>query len=146
MGSKLTKFWLQISAAILAGFGLVVALAAHPVTAEANGFLVDLVFWPIDTAPTLDAPATRLMSAISGGLMTGWGVMLWQIASQLYPGSPQLARRLILTGVWTWFVIDSTGSVIAGATLNAGLNVGFLLMFVLPLLRTEKSAAAGGGT
>ena len=43
-------------------------------------------------------------------------------------------RCIILTGVIVWFVIDSAGSIVAGAPFNAVMNVGFLLMFEIPIL------------
>ena len=66
--------------------------------------------------------------------------MIWQIVTRLYTREPALSRSMILTGVFTWFVIDSTGSVIAGAPMNALYNVGFLLLFVVPLWRPVQAA------
>jgi hypothetical protein len=36
-------------------------------------------------------------------------------------------------GVGCWFVVDSLMSIAAGAPLNAIFNVGFLLLFVVPV-------------
>jgi hypothetical protein len=67
--------------------------------------------------------------------------MIWLVAGRLYPRDPELARTLILASVAAWFVIDSLGSVAAGAPLNAVLNVVFLLVFWLPLRRRRELAA-----
>jgi hypothetical protein len=133
MKMEFRRKWLQVAALIVMAFGPAVLLAAHPATAGINGFLVDLMFWPVDGNPALDAPATRLLSAISGGLLLGWGTMIWLVARKLYPREPELARSIILSGLVIWFVADSAGSMIAGAPLNAALNVLFLLMFWIPL-------------
>ena len=136
-----TQFWLKIASAIVIGFGGVIALAALPATAGPTLFLTDLIFWPVDGAQSLSAPETRLFCAIDGGLLAGWGVMLWLVTTQLYPREPELARTMILYGIGVWFVIDSLGSIAARAPLNALFNVGFLLAFVLPLKRSMERAA-----
>jgi hypothetical protein len=132
---------LQAGAILLIVFGLATALAAHPVTAGITRFLADLIIWPVDGRETLASPDARLLAAIGGGLMAGWGLMIWLVAGRLYPRDPELARTLILASVAAWFVIDSLGSVAAGAPLNAVLNVVFLLVFWLPLRRRRELAA-----
>ena len=136
-----TTTWLKAAAAIVVGFGGLVALAAHPATAGPTVLLADLIFWPIDGTATFAAAETRVMSAIGGGLMAGWGVLLWLLAARLYPREPALARTMILTSVGVWFVVDGIGSVAAGAPLNVVLNAGFLAMFVVPLWSPRKHPA-----
>ena len=131
--------WLKGACAVLIGFGIVIALAALPGLATPIAFLVDLVFWPVDGMPTASGPEARLWRAICGGLLIGWGLMIWLIVSRLLPREPALARRLVLSGIGAWFVVDSLGSIAAGAPLNAALNVGFLLAFVAPLWRPVRS-------
>lgn len=125
--------WLRIGAGITIAFGLLIAAAALPTLSGPAGLLLDLVYFPVDGAQSPGGPAARILSAIGGGVMVGWGVMLWQVATRVYPADPALGRTLILTGVCCWFVVDSLMSVAAGAPLNAFLNVGFLLVFVVPV-------------
>jgi len=127
-----TVLWLKAAAAIVVAFGSVIALAAHPLGATPAGLLADLVFWPLDGRQQITSPEARLLCAISGGLMVGWGVMLWLVASRLYPRDPALARLLFVASVLAWLVVDSLGSVVAGAPLNALLNVGFVALLLLP--------------
>lgn len=127
--------WLKTASAIVIGFGLVMVLGAHPATSAPVALLADLVFWPVDGQQRVSAPETRLLWAISGGILAGWGLLLWQISTRLYPQDPALARTLILSSISFWFVIDSLGSIFAGAPINAALNVGFLLLFLVPLWR-----------
>lgn len=124
---------LKAASAALIGLGAVVALAAHPATAGITGLIADLVFWPLDGQPSLDQPASRLLAAISGGVMVGWGAMLWLVVTRLLPTDPSLAAALVRTSAFAWFVVDSTGSIVAGAPLNAVLNIVFLAAFLLPL-------------
>ena len=133
MTQDTTIFWLQAGAGLTIFFGLLIAVASTPVAAMPVEFLADLIFFPLDGAQNTGAPETRLMNAIGGGVMTGWGLMLWMLATRLYPREPALAKQLIVTSIVAWYIVDSTGSVLAGAPLNAVFNVSFLLIFCVPL-------------
>lgn len=126
---------LKATAAIVTGFGVIVALAALPATAGMANFLADLVFWPLDGAPRIDTPASRLLAAIAGGVLVGWGVTLWLVTAYVLPSDVSVASSIIRVGVLTWFVVDSLGSIAAGAPLNAALNISFLVLFLWPLAR-----------
>ena len=139
MSTDVTTTWLRVAAGAVLVFGLIIAASASPGAAGITQFLLDLIFWPVDGTPTLNTPEARLLCAISGGVMAGWGLMLWLVASRLYAREPELARSLILYSVATWFVIDSTGSIIAGAPLNAVFNIGFMLLFWFPLRPSNRS-------
>ena len=103
-------------------------MAAIPALSGPTQFLLDLIYFPVDGAQAVDSSAARLLNAITGGLMTGLGVMTFLIADELLPREPALARRILLAGIGTWFVVDSSMSIAAGAPLNAAFNTGFLLM------------------
>ena len=125
--------WLKLGSALTVLFGILIAAAATPTLQAPIEWSLDLVYFPLDDAPQIQGSALRLISAISGGVMVGWGVMLWMVATQVFSQHPALGRRLILGSVGAWFVIDSSMSVAAGAPLNAFLNTGFLLVFFLPV-------------
>jgi hypothetical protein len=133
---------LKAAAALVIGFGILTAFAALPATAGPTRVLVDLFLWPAAGPHSLATPEARLLCAVSGGLTVGLGVMLWQVAANLYPRDPLLARGLILAGIGSWFVVDSIASVVAGAPFNAVLNVGFLLAFAVPLWLAKPAAPA----
>lgn len=136
-----TIMWLKVASAIVMGFGVLAGLAALPAAAAPMQILVDLIFWPVDGAPGSWGPEARFASGVGGGVMAGWGVMLWLTATRLYSREPELARTLILTSVGVWFVVDSLASIAAGAPLNAVLNVSFLLIFFIPLWRPARVVA-----
>ncbi|WP_282607745.1 hypothetical protein [Pelagibius sp. Alg239-R121] len=131
---------LKIASAIVIVFGIAMVSAAIPATSASTAFLLDLIFWPLDGQQSAARPEVHLLFAISGGMLMGWGLLLWQITARLFPRDPDLARSLILTSIGTWFVFDSLGSVVAGAPLNAVFNIGFLLLYVVPLWRTARPA------
>ena len=142
MHSDTTKTWLQVASAVVIGFGFIIALSAHPALSGITRFMVDLAFWPLDGTQTINSPEMRLILAVSGGMMMGWGALLWLVATRLYPRDPALARTMILWSIGIWFIVDNIGSVAAGAPLNVLFNVPFLLVFVLPLMRSARHAEA----
>lgn len=128
-----TRLWLKIAADALIVFGLATAIAAWPPAAGMLGFFADLLFWPVDGAQGVDTQAAQLLAAIGGGVMAGWGATIYLLADRLYLREPALVRGIVLTGLFVWFAIDSTGSVISGAPLNVLGNLALLAVFLVPL-------------
>ena len=132
MTPHVTTRWLKLMSLFVILLGLLVAFGAHPATALPATWLSDIVFWPFDGAQTLEAPAARVLAAISGGVMAGWGAMMWLVLDRLMPADPAIARLLIIEAILVWFVVDSAGSFAAGATVNVLLNTMLMLAFVIP--------------
>jgi hypothetical protein len=139
METASTLRWLKLASAIVIGFGILTALAALPWAAGPTVLLTDLILFPLDGGQSLSAAETRILVAILGGVLAGWGVLFWLVATQVYAQHPALGRRLILTSIGIWFCIDCTASVLADAPFNVLLNVPFLAMFVLPLWQKPTS-------
>lgn len=127
-----------VAALSLVPFGLIIALGAHPLTAVPVALATDLLFWPLDGGQTLVDPQARLYSGISGGLCAGLGLMLWMLARDTAIDSRHLAR-LTVAPVLTWFVIDSVGSTVAGAPLNALVNALFVALLFVPLFLATRA-------
>lgn len=132
------KLWLETASIILGLVGLVICMSALPALSLPTRLLADAVFWPPDAAQSLAAPETRLLAAIGGGVMLGWGATLWLLVRLLFAREPAAVKTIIMTGITVWFVADSTASILAGAPVNAVLNIGFLLLFALPLRGTVQ--------
>lgn len=143
MTSARTITWLKIACLIVIGFGLLGLTGALPEKYLAERAFMDLVFWPMDGVPDSQAPEIRLLWGINSGVLTGWGIALWLITTRLYSKEPALARSIILYSIATWFVVDGIGSIFAGAPMNAVVNIGFLLLFVIPLWRPASSVDEG---
>ncbi len=127
--------WLQVASALTALVGLVAAAGALPATWELWRLLFDVVAWPMDGAPASFDEPTRAMNAISGGVMFGWGLMMFALSSGPVAEGSRGAVAAMLYGVVGWFVVDSTASVAAGIPYNLVLNVSFLVLFLPPLLK-----------
>lgn len=126
-----TQTWLKAAAAVVIGFGLLLAAGAWPPLSAPVAMLADLLIWPLDGLQTLAAPETRVFMAISGGVMVGWGVTLWKLADHLLPEHLASVRSITMTGLYSWFAVDSIGSIAAGVPLNALANLSFVVLFVL---------------
>ena len=142
MSEKTTIIWLEAASLVLIAVGIVIAAAAVPALSGPAGLLIDIAIWPFDGAQTLAGAEARLLCAISGGMLVGWGALMALVAVRLYARDPALARTMIAVSMITWFVVDCAASVAAGAPVNAVLNVGFLALFAVPLLFGSASGSS----
>lgn len=131
--TKIMKF----AAIVFIAFGLLSALAAWPPLAGPQKFLAQLIFMDFDGSVTITTQSERLLSAILGGMIAALGVILWQLTDKLYQDNPALIGRIIISSLITWYVIDSAASAVAGAPLNFIGNLGFLALFLIPLMRAK---------
>ncbi len=141
MESTPTLAWVKAASAVVIGFGLLLAAAAWPPLAGPVVLLADLLIWPMDGLQTLAAPETRVFLAIAGGVMVGWGVTLWKMADYLMPEHLAAVRSITMTGLYSWFVVDSIGSITAGVPLNALANISFVVLFVLAFRQPRHAHA-----
>ena len=79
-----------------------------------------------------------MRQATRAGVLVGWGALLFLVADQLGSVDPVLVRTFVLTSIGSWFVVDSLGSLAAGAPVNALFNVGFLVLFFWPVWRSQR--------
>lgn len=133
---------LKLAAGLVVIFGVVVWLGSNPATVAVPAFFGDLIFWPLDGVQTFTTEEAHLLGAIGGGIMVGWGLTLWALAGEGMGLAPSFARRTILTSVWAWFVVDSLGSLLAGAPLNLIGNLLFLGLFTVPFARRFTNGGA----
>ena len=118
---------------LLIGPGLIMVTA--PVTAL-GGFtemFLDLAHQPYEGEQPITGKSAHLLNAILGGILVGFGVMIWVVAEHVLRKDFVIGRRLIFTPLICWFITDSLGSVFAGAWFNAVLNAGILGSFLAAL-------------
>ncbi|MCP4318892.1 MAG: hypothetical protein GY789_23575 [Hyphomicrobiales bacterium] len=141
MQYQTTTNWLKCATAFVIGFGVLCLVGTVPAISGPARFMLDRAYWPVNGMPGELTPQARLLWAISGGMLAGWGVLLWQVITHIYAHNPALGRSMILASIGTWFVLDSTGSIAAGAPMNALFNVGFLALYAVPLWRPVREAS-----
>ena len=142
MSQEFHKFWLKITAITVGSFGPVFFLGTMAPTLEPARLTLDILGWPIDGATTYASPDTRFLSALTGGFLLGWGVMIWCLSSRVHDLAPEPVRRTVLAGMLAWFVLDSAGSIASGNASNALFNVIVLLVAVGPLWRSARDTPA----
>jgi hypothetical protein len=139
--STAQKNWLIVTAVVIAAFGPVFFLGTMESTSEPARLTLDLLSWPVDQAQTYDDDTLRFLSALTGGFLLGWGVMILCLRAWAYDAAPDGVRKSVVVGVLAWFVLDSAGSIASGNPSNALFNVVVLLVAVGPLWRPARSSA-----
>ncbi len=140
MSPSFHKFWLKITSFVVWSFAPVFFLGTMEATLEPARLTLDLVSWPMDGSTTYSSPDTRFLSALTGGFLLGWGVMIWCLSLWVYDIAPELVRRSVLLGMLSWFLLDSAGSIASGNGSNALFNVAVLLVAIGPMWRPAKEA------
>ena len=138
MTRQFHKLWLKITAVLVGAFGPIFFLGTMAKTLEPARWSLDLLSWPIDGATTYASPDTRFLSALTGGFLLGWGVMIWCLSTWVYDLAPEPTRKTVLAGILAWFCLDSAGSIASGNPSNAVFNVVVLLLAVGPLWRPAR--------
>lgn len=132
------KSWLRVTAFVVGSFAPVFFLGSMIPTIEPARFTLDLLSWPLDGATTFQSPDVRFLSALTGGFLLGWGLMIWGLSAWVYDRAPEPVRRCVLLGIVAWFILDSAGSIASGNASNAGFNVLILLLAVGPMWLPAK--------
>ncbi len=127
------KFWLKVTAVVVGIGGPLFFLGTMESTLEPARLTLDILSWPVDGATTYASPDTRFLSALTGGFLLGWGVLIWCLSAGVYDAAPEGVRRAVVTGLLAWFVLDSAGSIASGNAPNAAWNVLVLLLAVGPM-------------
>lgn len=86
----------------------------------------------------------QLSHAVIGAMMVGWfGLALWVVRGPLAAGHPGAWKALALT-LATWFLLDTSFSLLTGFTPNAALNVVFLVACLPGLVGTRRGRTVVG--
>ncbi|WP_299729446.1 hypothetical protein [uncultured Tateyamaria sp.] len=127
------KMWLKVSAVLIAGFGPLLTLATMPALNEPARWTLDLLTWPLDGFPSYAAPEIWFLSALTGGFLVGWGVMVWCLSIWVHDHAPEQVRKALVVSALCWFVLDSFGSITSGNWPNAVCNIVVLLLVIGPM-------------
>ncbi len=141
MGSgSLHKLWLKIAALAIGLGGPVLTLSTMPAYSGPARYALDLLTWPLDGFPSYQSQEMWFLSAVTGGVLVGWGVMMWCLSIWLYDLAPEAVRKTYVASILCWFVFDSLGSITSGYWPNAVWNVLFLIVLVGPMWRPAREA------
>jgi hypothetical protein len=146
MPTRIGEIWLKTASVITIITGVICALASHPSTQGIWLFLFDVLKWPADADPASFNADARAVNAVLGGVMVGWGLLMFFLADQRLMAVAPAVPRLMMIALLAWFAVDSLGSWAAGLRGNIVLNVAFLLMFLPPLVSLSRRFSSRSGS
>lgn len=120
--------------------GLLWATGAIPGFARPAEWMVDLLNWPIDGDPGSLNEAAAFMSAIGGGVLFGMGVLNWLLVAPALESGDRRILSAALASVFSWFAVDSAGSVLSGNVPNVVFNLAILAFYAGPILAVRRTA------
>ncbi|HBK70615.1 MAG TPA: hypothetical protein DDZ39_02980 [Flavobacteriaceae bacterium] len=138
MASKTHKFWLKITAISIILYAILFFLGTIKETDGAIEMVLDISSWPLDNAQNYNADSTVFLSALLGGILFGWGILIWFLSTKIYDIAPEQTRKIVLISLLSWFFIDSLGCIFSGNFNNTIANIFLLLVLVGPLWKPAK--------
>ncbi len=135
---KFHKFWLKITAIVVGSFGPVFSLGTVLLTSEPAKLTLDILSLPIDNHQNFEAPTTQFLTALTGGFLFGWGVLIWFLSTLVYDKAPEEVRKSVLISLFCWFILDSSGSIASGNSSNVFFNIIILFIAIGPLWKPTK--------
>ena len=138
MTIRMSSMWLKAASVVTILTGVICALASHSSKGGLWLYLFDVLKWPIDGDPAVFNADTRAVNAVLGGVMVGWGVLMFSLSSERMMTAAPNVPRMMTISLLAWFLVDSIGSWAAGLLGNIALNVAFLVMFLPPLVSLSR--------
>ena len=141
--TSIQLFWwrcLVLTTAGLMVFGLVLVLM--PSVAEQMFSL--LVYASASHVQAFGPEAVayiRLVHAVLGCVLFGWGVLFMYLALGHVRKGSKDAWSAFAVSLLAWFVPDTAYSLLSGFWQNAVLNMGFAVLFAMPLLALRSFVA-----
>ncbi|MGD1941778.1 MAG: hypothetical protein ACFB0G_10740 [Leptolyngbyaceae cyanobacterium] len=81
----------------------------------------------------------RLVHAVLGAVMVGWGAALLLVLFGTFRENPSIGWETVTGSVLAWFIPDTTFSLLSGFWQNATLNAVFIVLFAIPLIVIKRS-------
>jgi len=127
----------------IALFGLIIVIAG--VGLKATNRLLYILFSLLNpTEALILTPQLHFSFVVLGAVTIGWSLTLFaaiEAATQLDKSYSRTIWILVTAAVISWFVIDSSLSIVTGFGLNAIANTVFIVTFLLPVLSTGVLAS-----
>ncbi|MEQ8676477.1 MAG: hypothetical protein RLP44_22065 [Aggregatilineales bacterium] len=90
------------------------------------------------TLSSADINFQAVFYGVAGGVMIGWAVSMLFIIHIPFRRGEKWAWLALDASLISWFVLDTYASIRFGMSINALLNVGFLILFAIPLAATYR--------
>ena len=135
MSLRFWECWLILATALVAGFGLLLVVSP----AFASWLFGWVAFGAASGVEDLGAaaqPYLALVHGVLGAVMFGWGVGLLLVVLGPFARGEWGGWLTIALSMSAWFAVDITLSAVTGFWGNVALNIGFALLFAVPLAAT----------
>lgn len=133
---------LRMGALFIIGFGGVTWGAVVFGMTAPLGFLLDVLAFGGTGAQVMETVSGQMLAAIMAGLCVGVGVVVREMAGDHLAKMPVETRRVLQTMIWSWCIVDSSGSILVGAPLNAIGNLVFLGLVLWPIWAAKREVRA----
>ncbi|WP_421810713.1 hypothetical protein [Flagellimonas sp.] len=137
MTKRIHKIWLKTSAIAISVYALLFSIGSIKSFRKPIEVVLDLSEWPLDRLQNYDASTTIFLSAILGGVMFGWAVLIWFL-SDIYEREPEPIRKAVVISLMTWFIIDGLSCILSGNISNSITNIALILILVGPLWKKAE--------
>jgi hypothetical protein len=135
MSSRFWERWLIVATSLVAAFGLLIVVSP-PLANWLFGWVAFGSASGIENLGAAAQPYLALVHGVLGAVMFGWGVGLLLVVLGPFSRSEWEGWRTIAVSLASWFAVDTALSAVTGFWGNVALNVGFALLFAVPLAAT----------
>ncbi len=135
MSERFWQRWLIAAAFLVASFGLMLVVSP-PFARWLFGWVAFGSPTGIENLGTAAQPYLALVHGVLGAVMFGWAVALLLVVVGPFSRGEWEGWRTIALSLAAWFAVDTTLSLVSEFWANAALNVGFALLFAVPLAAT----------
>jgi hypothetical protein len=104
-----------------------------------------MVYGTTEAMESFGAEQVRYISlahAVLGGVLVGWGFALFYAVKTFFASHARATWNLVAGSLAAWFIPDTGYSLSSGYWQNAVLNLGFLVVFALPLWAAREARRA----
>ncbi len=133
--SRFWRTWMMGGCLAVGLFGVILAASAFEATAGPTRLLFGL----LNARVAFDPDAhLRFSLAVLGAVTVGWSLTLWATvqAAHLLGDQARPVWGLVTASLVIWYVIDTALSLATGFGLNTIPNTVFLVVFLLPIIRS----------
>jgi len=106
-------------------------------------FFTEITGMPLSAITEGEVQFHNLLSAVIGGTMFGWGLLLALLGYRLLKKPEDWLWSAVTFSVVGWYCLDTFASVLAGSMLNVILNMSILLLATPPILASRKAVISG---
>ncbi len=138
---RVWSVWLQAAAAVMLALSAILLLAPSLGLAIFSSVYFFQPEFPVRLPQAVDA-YVRFMHGVLGAVMLGWMVAIIALARGPFVAGQRHAWNTMAASVGSWFVVDTSFSVLHGVWGNVALNLATALMFAVPLGASRRHFAS----